>query len=236
MTNFIKRLFKTLQANINSGIDKIEDPIILIEQGIRDLKKDLKVSIKNLAEGKSGLILLKRKLEEQQKSAEGYEQKAIQLIKKAEANELSQDKADELASAALVKKNQASSSIEKFIQEVEHQEKMVLHLEQKIKTLKSQIMNWQNELVSLKSRAKLASSTKKINEQLATVNSDSTVAMLENMKAKVDRDEAMAQAYEELTGLEDTVDDQINHALEEKSVPSITDSLAELKNKIKNNN
>ena len=39
--NFFKRLFKIGQAEAHSALDKLEDPIKLTEQGIRDLKQDL---------------------------------------------------------------------------------------------------------------------------------------------------------------------------------------------------
>jgi len=37
--NIFKRLFKIGQAEAHSAVDKLEDPIKLTEQGIRDLKK-----------------------------------------------------------------------------------------------------------------------------------------------------------------------------------------------------
>ena len=39
--SIFKRIFKIGQAETHSIIDRLEDPIKLTEQGIRDLKKDL---------------------------------------------------------------------------------------------------------------------------------------------------------------------------------------------------
>ena len=54
------RLFKVGQAEANSLVDKLEDPIKLTEQGIRDLKKDLEKAVEALAEVKSYAIRAKR--------------------------------------------------------------------------------------------------------------------------------------------------------------------------------
>jgi len=53
MFNFFKRLFKVAQSEAHSAVSKLEDPIKLTEQGIRDLKGDLESSLKNLAEVKA---------------------------------------------------------------------------------------------------------------------------------------------------------------------------------------
>ena len=46
MAGIFQRLFKTGQAEAHAIVDKLEDPIKLSEQAIRDLKKDLQESLK----------------------------------------------------------------------------------------------------------------------------------------------------------------------------------------------
>ncbi|HIO27988.1 MAG TPA: PspA/IM30 family protein, partial [Flavobacteriaceae bacterium] len=43
--NIFKRLFKIGQSEANSAIDKMEDPIKMTEQGIRDMKQELEKSL-----------------------------------------------------------------------------------------------------------------------------------------------------------------------------------------------
>ena len=54
--NVFKRLFKVGEAEAHSALDKLEDPIKMTEQGIRDLKKDLDASLKAMAEVKAMAI------------------------------------------------------------------------------------------------------------------------------------------------------------------------------------
>ncbi|WP_186441218.1 PspA/IM30 family protein, partial [Desulfamplus magnetovallimortis] len=50
--SFFSRLFKVGESNAHAIIDKMEDPIKMTEQGIRDLKKDLTEAMTALAEVK----------------------------------------------------------------------------------------------------------------------------------------------------------------------------------------
>lgn len=229
MFNFFKRLFKVAQSEAHSAVSKLEDPIKLTEQGIRDLKGDLESSLKNLAEVKALSINLRKQLEERKQISGDYERKAMMLLQKAQDNQLSQADADRLATEALTKKNQATTDATKLASDLDNQEKMTAQLEDKIRKLKSQISSWENELTTLKARSKIASSTRKINQQLAQLNSDSTVSMLEQMKTKVSEEEALAQAYDEVTSVGSSVDAEINKALEGSATPEVADSLAELK-------
>ncbi len=54
------RLFKIGQAEAHNMVDKLEDPIKLTEQGIRDLKKNLDQSLQAFAEVKAIAIRTKR--------------------------------------------------------------------------------------------------------------------------------------------------------------------------------
>ena len=82
------RLFTLGKAETNSVIDKLEDPIKMTEQGIRDMKMDLEKSLKALAEVKALSIKARNEISEQADRAKDYEKKAMLLIQKAEAGEM----------------------------------------------------------------------------------------------------------------------------------------------------
>ena len=95
--NFFKRLFKLGEAEANSAIDKLEDPIKMTEQGIRDLKRDLEKSLKAMAEVKALHIRTKNDLQSYSNKAADYESKAMLLVKKASNGEMSAEDSDRLA-------------------------------------------------------------------------------------------------------------------------------------------
>lgn len=78
-----KRLFNIGEAEANSAVDKLEDPIKMTEQGIRNLKKDLDKSLHALAEVKAMAIRSKNDVESHKNKAKDYESKAMLLLKRA---------------------------------------------------------------------------------------------------------------------------------------------------------
>lgn len=230
--SLFKRIFKIGQSEAHSAIDSLENPVKLAEQGIRDLNKDLEKSMKALAEVKAQSIRSKREVSKNKEIAADYEKKAMLLLQRGQSGQLEATEAERLASEALVKKDGAASAALKLTQEQDNYEKMVGKLESNVQKLKSQINTWENELRTLKARSKVSAAQAKLNKQLAQVDSNGTIAMLERMKDKVAEQESLAEAYGDMALTERSVDDEINKALEGGANPSSSDSLAALKAKM----
>lgn len=226
-----KRLFKVGQSEAHSAIDKLENPIKMTEQGIRDLKKDLDESLKAMAEVKAMAIRSRNDVKTHKSKADDYESKAIQLLKKAQAGEMEAADADRLASEALAKKESFTADMNQAKQDMDRFDANVAQLDKKIKKLRSDISSYENELRTLKARVKVSEATAKVNKQMAQIDSSSTVSMLERMKDKVAQQEALAEAYGDIAGEDKTLDDEIDSALEGGSAKS-SDELAALKAKM----
>ncbi len=232
MASIFQRMFKVGQAHAHSTMEKFEDPIKMTEQGIRDLKKDLQASIRSLAEVKGVAIRLKKEAEDHKRLAADYERKAMVLLKKMQNNELDPAQAERLATESLSKKEEYSQKAVSAMQNWEQQDKMASQLQASVSKVKSTVSTYENELITLRARAKTATATRKINEQIARVDSSGTIAMLEKMKSKVEEDESLAQSYGELVSTETSVDDEINAALGGGQITPASDKLAALKAKM----
>jgi len=230
--SIFNRLFKIGQSEAHAVVDKIEDPIKMTEQGIRDLKKDFQTSMVSLAEVKGISIRVRKDSESKKKLAADYERKAMLLLQKMQGGTLDPQEAERLATEALSTKEQQTNEAVRLAQEAERNEQMANKLEANINKLKSTISTYQNDLVTLKARARTAESTKKINKQLAQVDSSGTIVMLEKMKTKVEEDESLAQAYGEIASADQSIDDEISAALESGQRQAASDSLLELKKKM----
>ncbi|TAH22228.1 MAG: PspA/IM30 family protein [Cytophagales bacterium] len=206
------RIFNIGKAEAHNALDKLEDPIKMTEQGIRDLKTDLNQSLQGLAEIKALAIRAKNDNAKFSNDAKQYEQKAVMLLQKAQAGQISPQEADRLAGEMLKMKESAEADAQRTAKEMMQHETSVSTMEQNINKLKSKITTYDNELRTLKARAKVSDATKKINKQLAQVDSSSTISMLERMKDKVAQDEALAESYGAI-------------ALENKSVAEEVDTL-----------
>lgn len=211
--SIFKRIFKIAQSESHAVMDKIEDPIKMTEQGIRDLKKDLKAAMTSLAEVKAMAISTRKKAEDSKNRTVDYEQKAMLLMQKMQTGEMEQAEAERLATLALQEREKHGAEAIGLATEAQQHENMAAQLQENVNKIKSTITSYENDLLTLKARAKTAAASKKINEQIAKVDSSSTIGMLEKMKSKVEADEALAQAYGEITPLGDDVDSQLDTAL-----------------------
>jgi len=230
--SIFKRLFKVGQARAHSVVDNFEDPIKMSEQGIRDLKKDLQAAMKSLAEVKGIAIRTRKEADNNKKLAADYERKAMILLQKMQNGELGQMDAERLATEALNKKEEHEQESNRLAEEASKHENMANQLQNNVNKIKKTISSTENDLVTLKARAKTASSTKKINKQLAKIDSSGTIAMLEKMKTKVEEDESLALAYGEIVSEDKSVDDEINAAVSQPSVNTPSQNLLALKQKM----
>lgn len=233
--NIFKRLFKIGQSEANSAIDKMEDPIKMTEQGIRDMKQDLEKSLEALAQVKALAIRAKNEQEEHQDKAEDYHNKAILILKKAEKEQMEKEEADRLAKQALVKKEEAQQHITRAKEEVKKFNESIAQLENNIQGIKSNISNWENELKTLKARVKVSNATKNLNKQMAEIDSASTVSMLERMKEKVAQEEALAEAYGDIANASKSIDEELEKAAD-TSEAKADDDLSKLKEQLDLNN
>lgn len=231
--NIFRRLFRIGSAEANSLVDKLEDPIKMTEQGIRDLKSDLSKALEALAEVKALAIRARNDADADTEKAKDYEKKAILLLKRAEKGEISMEEADRLASECLVQKESHIANAATNRTNQEKFEANVNKLDANIKTLRSNVKKYEVELKTLKARAKVSKATKNINQQLADIDSTSTVSMLERMKEKVDQEEALAESYADIAGENTSIDQEIDKALDSGSAEvKAADSLAALKAKM----
>ena len=232
MSGIFQRLFKTGQAEAHALVDKLEDPIKISEQAIRDLRGDLQESLKSLAEVKSIAIRMNKEAEDSKRLAADYERKAMLLLQKAQNGEMEATEAERLARESLARKEEAAARALESSQQAQVQEEMVSKLQSNTNDLKSKVASYENDLVMLKARAKTANATRKINQRLSKVDSRGTVSLLERMKEKVEEQEALGQAYGEMGDSTGSIDEEINKALAGGSQVKADDSLAQLKAKM----
>ncbi|WP_338768490.1 PspA/IM30 family protein [Bernardetia sp. ABR2-2B] len=235
---FFKRLFRIGKTKAHAKLDKVEDPVALTEQSIKDLKQDLAESMKSLAEMKALAIRTKRDVQQAHRAAGQYEQRAMQFIAKAEKGDISMDEADRYALKALAQKDQILRVSSANEQNLRAYENMIRKLELDIQKIRTQINTWEGELKTLKVRSRLSETSRRLNERMSSISNNSMNNMLEDMKSKVEEQEALAQSYEDVANLNDSVDDEVEKVLGKNAaalpdLPTPQDALAQLKAKMK---
>lgn len=230
--SMLQRLFKIGQAEAHKVIDKFEDPIRMTEQGLRDLKRDLQGAMTGLAEVKGVAIRLSKEAEEARRQASEYERKAMLMLQRAQTGDMDMVQAERLATEALTMKESASARASRLFNDAEQQQRLASQLQEKTAQFKSTISTYENELITLRGRARTATASKKINQQLSQIDSSGTIALLERMRNRVEEDEALAQAYGEVANIDSSVEAEIDRALADSQATRTQDRLAELKTKM----
>ncbi len=211
--SIFSRLFKIGQAEAHSAVDKLEDPIKLTEQGLRDLRTEFDKALHALADVKAMVIRARTDGEQARQRAADYEDKAIHLLQRAQRGELAAPEADRLAGEALLKKAEHDAHATRAAADQERFAQSANQLDQNVQQLKGTMEKWENELKTLKARVRVSTATRTINEQLARLDSTGTIALLERMKERVAHDEALAESYGELAQRHRNVDAEIDRAL-----------------------
>ena len=232
MAGIFNRLFKAGEAEAHSLVDKLEDPIKMSEQAVRDLRKDLQESLRSLGEVKSLAIRMAKDAEDAKRLAGDYERKAMLLLQRGQAGDMEAAEAERLAVEALSRKEEAAARALQATEQAQTQQQMVDTLQNNVNQLKSKVASYENDLVMLKARARTANATRKINQRLSNVDTNGTVTLLERMKEKVSEEEALSEAYGEMADAGGSVDEEIDKALASGSTSKSQDSLAELKSKM----
>ena len=232
MAGIFNRLFKAGEAEAHSLVDKLEDPIKMSEQAIRDLRKDLQESLRSLGEVKSLAIRMAKDAEDAKRLAGDYERKAMLLLQRGQSGDVETAEAERLAMEALSRKEEAAARALQATQQAQSQQQMVETLQNNVNQRKSKVASYENDLVMLKARARTANATRKINQRLSNVDTNGTVALLERMKEKVSEEESLSEAYGEMADASGSVDQEIDKALASGSTGKSEDSLAQLKSKM----
>ena len=99
--NIFKRIFRIGQAEIHAAVDKMEDPIKMTEQGLRELRIDLTEATESFAKVKALAIRTENEQLNCDQQSRNYAEKAILIMQKAQSGQVDLYKAEELAREAL---------------------------------------------------------------------------------------------------------------------------------------
>lgn len=229
--NIFKRLLRISQAEIHAAVDKMEDPVKMTEQGLRELREELAQATESYAKVKALAIRTENDQLQSQQQSMTYAEKAVLIMQKAQTGQVDLIKAEELAREAL-------SLRRKFYIESEELGHQVIALQQSssemlrnTQILKENLEKWEKELRTLKARVKVSKATEQVNKQMAQLDNNGTIAMLQRMKNKVEDQEALAKAYGEISREKNTLKEELDTLLKDDSL-SIEKDLQAIKEKL----
>jgi len=213
MAGFWKRLFTVGAAEANSALDKLEDPVKITEQLIKDMKEQVVKSTQAAAQSGAAVIRLKTKKATFDAEAKSFLDKANRIKDKLDSGSVDAVKGKELLLKALNSKKLAeegSAGLDKQLATLEANDRKVAD---SIKAFNNQIKDAESQLVSLRAQAETAKASKEINKHMSTANVDGFKSQLDRMKDKVESDQAEADAFAMLNDANKSDEDEINEFL-----------------------
>lgn len=211
------RFTDIINSNINSLLDKAEDPAKMVRLIIQEMEDTLvevrSSSAKTLADKKE----LSRQAQRFEKDAEQWQEKAELALSKGR---------DDLARAALLEKKKCTESAEALVDELSHVEEHIAKLQSEISQLQEKLADAKARQKAIIMREKTASSRLKVKKNIDSERVNDALSRFDSYERKIDDIEAQVEAYD--MGSKSLADE----IAELENDENIDDELAQLKAKM----
>lgn len=187
------RISQIIESNINSLLDRSEDPEKLLDQAMREMtegQREAKVAVARAIRDKK---LLEKKHEDAVAQVGHWQDKAAIALQKGN---------ESLAREALKRKKDSEKIASEFAEQLETQDKNCEMLKSSLTALDRKIEDARRKKDLLKARAQGAKAQKQIAEHMTTLNENSVFETFDRMEQKVNMMEAEADAAKELSSIE----------------------------------
>ena len=211
------RFADIVNSNINSILDKAEDPEKMVRLIIQEMEDTLvevrSTSARTLAEKKE----LSRRVEQLEQEAQEWQDKA-ELA-------LSKDRED-LARAALIEKKKVSDASHAVAKELAHVEEHINKLQLEVGQLQDKLADAKSRQKAIILRQRSAESRLEVKKALDTSKVDDALSRFERYESKIDGLESQVESYD--LGKKSLADE----IADLQSDDSVSDELAQLKEKM----
>lgn len=180
-----------MRSNVTTLRERIEDPERSLHQLLIDMEDELNHVRCSVAEAIADEIGLRKRVERENADVEAWRKRAADAVQRQE--DASAEAAIEKQLACQARAGQLSADHERQRAAVEKLQRSVTDLEDKIRQAK-------HKRTLLLARSAQATSTQKVNASLERTNSRSAFAQFDRMEQKIDRQEAMTEAWDRLNG------------------------------------
>ena len=206
------RFTDIVNANLNSMLDKAEDPEKMIKLIIQEMEETLvevrSTAAKNIAEKKS----LLRQVRHIETTVNKWQEKAELALSKGR---------DDLAKSALIEKNKCKSELEALQTEQEQLDEYLVAIQDDAQRLQDKLSEAKRRQEAYVLRQQSAQVRLKVREKAAVYNIEDAISKFERYQQKIDDVEAQIEAYDmtsnqdlssQISALE--TDDAVNEELE----------------------
>lgn len=223
--SLLQRLFRIGSSNANALVDKMEDPVKMADQVIRELSENLQEALTAEAQIKATALQTRANAQKEANLAAEWESKTNQLLDGIEAGKIDATRGNELANEASKSYQMHNEASAKYKVDADRQDAALSKLETKIKALRDAITEAKHRTEMVKSNAKIADASLAINKAMSNIDTDGLMSTLDRMEAKTTAKQFLADAHEEIANSTMSTEQEINKLLETTNSNSALDAI-----------
>jgi len=180
-----------MRSSLTSIREQVEDPERMLHQLIIDMEEELQSIRHKVAGAIADEIQLRRQVEKAKAETDQWHARATQAVQRNESPQ---------AMSALQQKQSAAERAEQLTTEHAKQAAETRKLQEAVRDLEDKIRQARQKQTLLTARLARAESSTKIQQALNQADSASAFAQFNRLEKRVDRAEAMSEAYDRLDG------------------------------------
>jgi phage shock protein A len=215
-----KRVHTLVSSELNTALDKAEDPVKLLDQYMRDMAADIREAETAVAKQIANEKMLKKKYDDAQSLVDKRQNQAVQALEAGN---------EDLARRALEDKQKHSQQAETLLEAYNQAKADADSLRESLSEMKEEYHQMDLKKDSLKARAESAKTKTKINRTMSSIGSGDSRQGFKRMEEKVLHYEAEAETSGDLRSANKSLDDELE---ELKTKDNVSDELSELKKKL----
>lgn len=185
----VSRVSNMFKAKVNNALDEIENPIELLDQKIRDMEESLNKAKLSAAQILGNVHVIEKRMEVAKQESKEFDEKVKLAMGKGN---------EELAKKALQKKLEADKSYVNLKASYEEASKKADILRHNLKELEAEIEKTRHYRDEAAARYNNAEASKKVNEILSDVQTNSNKIVLDDIERKIQKKEAFADGLADL--------------------------------------
>ena len=218
-----ERFSLMMRTSITTLREKVEDPRRMIHQLIVDMEEELVCVRRNVADTIADEILLRKKAEAARAEADQWTERAAAVLRKGDETK---------ARACLEQKVRAAQRADALEDEHRNQREQTQRLQQAVQDIEDRIRQAKQKQTLLLARLVRANSQENINRALDRACEGSAFRHFERFEERVERAEALGEAYDRLDGKEPDATELEAQLRAAERAEELESELSELKRRV----
>jgi len=218
--SIFRRIFRIGKANVNSALDKLEDPVKMIDQILRELDQDIAKMTAAVTSQMAVEKRFERELQETEQIIARRDEQARVAVEQGD---------DNLAREALIDKKRHIEKRDALKVNYDKAKETAARLRKQLEDMKSRVQDMKTKRSALIAQAEAAKATKRITRTMSGVGNENLAESFSKMEEKIQQMHDEAQAAQELAESERSLDSKFEELMSKTTDKDVEDELAQLK-------